>query len=87
MMTGRNERLEHEQKLQAVLNSGLALGHKVQEILELYGIENRHARPAARVIATVVANHFKLLGNAFVENGHSQCGSALLFEAENLFGS
>ena len=86
-MTERNELLEHEQKLEAVLNSGLAPGHKVQDILELYGIENRYARPAARVIATVVANHLKLLGKTFVENGHSQCGRALLFEAENLFGS
>ncbi len=84
---GTNERLERKQKIQAILNSGLALGHKVQDILELYGIESRHARPAARAIATAVADHLRLLGKTFAANGQTQCGNALLFEAEYLFGS
>ncbi len=29
----------------------------------------------------------QLLGRTFAENGHSECGKALLFEAENLFDS
>ncbi len=81
------ETMEHEEKIQAILKSGLALGHKTQDILEVHGIENRHARRAAHAIAATVGEHLKLLGGTFAENGHSECGKALLFEAENLFDS
>ncbi len=45
------ETMEHEEKIQAILKSGLALGHKIQDILEVHGIENKHARRAAQAIA------------------------------------
>lgn len=76
--------MEYEEKIQQILKSSLSLGHKIQNVLEVYGMENRQARRAARVIAAAVEQHLKLLGNIFTENGHSECAKALLFEAANL---
>jgi hypothetical protein len=71
--------MEYEEKIQQILTSSLALGHKIQYVLEAYGMENRQARRAARVIAAAVEQHLKLLGNIFTENGHSRvCKSALV---------
>jgi hypothetical protein len=79
--------MENEAKIQGILKSSLALGHKIQDILEVYGMDNKQARGAARAIAAATAHHFATLGNTFAGNGHSECGKALLFEAKNLFGS
>lgn len=76
--------MEHEEHIQRILNSGLALGHMFQDILETYGMENRVARAAARAIAGAVSQHFKTLGDTFTQDGHNECGKALLFEATNL---
>jgi hypothetical protein len=84
---GGRKAMEYEEKIKGILKSSLAIGHKIQDILEVYGMENRQARGAARAVAVAVEQHLTTLGNTFTENGQSECGRALLFEAKNLFSS
>ena len=86
-MREEGKTVEYETKIRGILQSSLAIGHKIQDILEVYGMENRQARGAARAIALTVEQHFNMLGDTFTANGHSDCGKALLLEAKNLFGS
>ncbi len=57
--------MKHDEKVQRILKSNLALGHKFQDILEAYGMENAQARGAARAITVAVEQHLTMLGNTF----------------------
>jgi len=78
--------VENEQKIQTILESDLALGHKIQYILEqIHGLENERAREATKTVAKVVERHFNALAATFTREGFFQCAAALRFEAELFF--
>jgi hypothetical protein len=78
--------VEHEQRIRSILDTDLALGHKIQEVLEqIHGMENDRAKEAAKTVARVVANHFNMLAATFTREGFVQCAAALRFEAESFF--
>jgi len=79
--------VKHEETVHSILKSNLALGHKFQDILEAYGMENAQAREAARAIATAVEQHLTLLGNTLIETGYPECGRALWLEAKSLLNT
>jgi len=79
--------MKHDEKVQRILKSNLALGHKFQDILEAYGMENAQARGAARAITVAVEQHLTMLGNTFTEIGYPECGRALWLEAKSLLNS
>ena len=79
--------MKHEEKIQRILKSNLALGHKFQDILVTYGIENEQARKAAYAITLAVEQHLTHLGNTFAEIGYEECGRALWLEAKSLLNS
>jgi hypothetical protein len=76
-----------EEHIHEILNSGLALGHMFQDILETHGMQDKEARVAARSLAAAVSQQFKTLGDTFTQNGHVECAKALWFEAANLFAA
>ena len=78
--------VENEQKIQTILESDLALGHKIQYILEqIHGLENERARQVTKTVAKVVERHFNALAATFIREGFVQCAAALRFEAELFF--
>jgi len=78
--------VENEQKIQSILESDLALGHKIQYVLEqVHGMENERAREATKTVAQVVERHFNALAATFTREGFFQCAAALRFEAELIF--
>src|SRR5260370_35831700 len=78
--------VENEQKIQSILESDLALGHKIQCVLEqVHGMENERAREATKTVARVVECHFNALAATFNREGFFQCAAALRFEAELFF--
>ncbi len=79
--------MEHREKVQRILKSNLALGHKLQEILEVHGVEKVQARHAARAITVAVEQHLTTLGNTFTEIGYPECGRALWLEAKSLLNT
>jgi hypothetical protein len=78
--------MEKQEKIQHILNSGLALGHIVQDILEVYGTEDNATREAARAVTEAICQHFTKLALIFRANGHEECCKALLLEATNIYG-
>jgi LDH2 family malate/lactate/ureidoglycolate dehydrogenase len=61
--------MEREEHIQEILNSGLAIGHMFQNILETHGMQDKEARVAARSLAAAVSQQFKSLGDTFMQNG------------------
>lgn len=78
--------MERQQKIRDILNSGLALGHIVQDVLEAYGMEDKATRTAARTVAEAVSQHFTKVALIFRTNGHEECAKALLLEVSNICG-
>ena len=78
--------VENEQKIQTILESDLALGHKIQSVLEqIHGLENERAREATKTVAKVVERHFNALAATFTREGFFECAAALRFEAKLFF--
>jgi hypothetical protein len=78
--------VEHEQRIQSISDADLALGHKIQDVLEqIHGMESDRSRAAAKTVVTVVANHLNTLAAACTREGFVQCAAAIRFEAESFF--
>jgi len=78
--------VKNEQKIESLLESDLALGHKIQYVLEeIHGMENERAKEATKTVARVVEHHFNALAATFTREGFIQCAAALRFEAELFF--
>jgi len=78
--------VKNEQKIESLLESDLALGHKIQYVLEeIHGVENERAKEATKTVARVVGHHFNALAATFTREGFIQCAAALRFETELFF--
>jgi hypothetical protein len=77
--------IRDEEAIQRIVRSSAPLGHKIQDILDMYGMENKLARQAAHAIAATVSQRLIQLGAIFAEGGYIECQNALMLEANTLF--
>ncbi len=69
--------MEYEEKIQRILKSSLALGHKIQDILEEYGMENERVEQPMRLLRLSAITSLRLgtrsLGAAMASVGTHSC--------------
>ncbi len=71
--------------IQQIVTSSAPLGHKISDILEVYGVEDCLARQATHAIAAAISQRLIQVGTIFAEGGYLECQNALVLEANTLF--
>jgi hypothetical protein len=77
--------IRDEEAIQRIVRSSAPLGHKIQDILDMYGMENTLARQTAHAITAAISQRLIQLGAIFAEGGYLECQNALVLEANTLF--
>jgi hypothetical protein len=77
--------MRDDEAIQRIVRSSAPLGHKIQDILDMYGMENTLARQTAQAIAAAISQRLIQIGAIFGEGGHVECQNALMLEANTLF--
>jgi hypothetical protein len=77
--------MREDEAIQRIVGRSAPLGHKIQDILEAHGMENKSARQAAHAIAAAISQRLVQIGTIFAERGYVECQNALMLEANTLF--